>query len=72
MFSGISVLVGTLRNLPESAFASKSSHEYFFAEATLLWITSRLFDLSLTAITSPALTCAEGMLQTIPLRVMWQ
>ena len=70
MLSGISVLVGTLRNFPARVLVSKSIQEYFVTDATLFWITSRLLDLSLTAIVSPALTCVEGMLHTTPLRVM--
>ena len=72
MFSGISSLTGTLRYFPVRVFWSNSSQEYLGADATLAVITSRLFDLSLTAIVEPGLTRAEGMLQTSPSRVMWQ
>ena len=71
MFSGISVLAGTLRYLPVRVLASKSSQGYLVTEATLFWITSRLLDLSLTATVSPGFTWVEGMEHTEPLRVMW-
>ena len=72
MFSGMSSLAGTLRNFPVRALGSNSIQEYLLAEATLLVMTSRLLERSLTAMTSPGLTWTEGMLQTAPLRVMWE
>ena len=71
MFSGISARVGTLRNLPLRVLVSKSSQAYFVTEATLFWMTSRLLERSRTATVSPAFTWVEGMLHTLPLRVMW-
>ena len=54
--SGISVLTGVLMYFPVRDLASNSIHEYFEAEATLAVITSRLFERSLTATTSPGFT----------------
>ena len=63
IFSGISSIVGSYKNLPVLIFASTSTHLYLLrgALASEVETTSKSLDFGRNAITSPGLTAKDGM-----------